>query len=402
MKVGRTCSRTPRAPPARCGGQRFDDATEVRERRCSPWTSTRRASTATTSIRPPFRRSRTSASATSSWARRPPPQQREAQRIRLATIIAAPPKRPALFDEPDRASTPPPRAWSTPSTCSAPPGTRCSVSRTISSCGVRPTCSTRCARARPARRSTRWTSTDAQRGPARPGCDHRARGVRTHNLDGVDVDPTRRDDRDRRSLWRGKSPWPSTPSRRPAAPVPALPGAPVHGARRAPSRSRHRPPVALAVGRRPAVRRPSRRRSGWRMSPLARAGDGRGRPGSARRRRPGGCPAGRRGPRPDAALVEASRPTARSPRGGSQGGTRPGAFFTEPEGQHLATLRAATGTARASGTNSPRRSAVSRSREPATRSSVVRAPGAQAGRAHLRGRAGLLRLVEEEAARRSQ
>ena len=116
-----------------------------------------------------------------------------------------------------------------------------------------------------------------------------------------------------------------------------------------------------------------------------------------------------RGPRPDAAVLRRGLLTdgSLSLAAGAMGGTRPGAFFTEPDGQHLATLRVATGD----DLERPwdelpeevRRVALEGAGDEVFSVVWRFKRGKREGEHTFEGTwPGLLRLVEEEAARRSQ
>ena len=353
----------------------------------------------------------------------------EAQRIRLATIIAAPPKRPALFlfDEPDRGLHPADLARLVDALdvlCAAGHTVLCVSHHQLLWRAADVLHEVREGRAR--RASLDEVDVDfagAQRAsrPAPPETIE-LRGVRTHNLDGVDVSIPRGAmtaivgpsgsgksslafDTIAAEAWRRYAECLPFQVRRfmERAPRPELVRAtgltPVVALSQSGGEASGSSTVATLLGVAPLLRLLWARAGD---GPEVSAGDLRADGG------PASCPAcaGRGRTRrcsAEALLTDSSLSLA----AGAMGGTRPGAFFTEPDGQHLATLRAATGD----DLERPwdelpeevRRVALEGAGDEVFSVVWRFKRGKREGEHTFEGTwPGLLRLVEEEAARRSQ
>lgn len=289
----------------------------------------------------------------------------ESQRIRLATLIAAPPAKPSifLFDEPDRGLHPADLVRlieALDRLCAAGHTVLCVSHHRMLWRAADALVELREGRAR----AVGVEEVDvAPAGPGRSGRREAPRsleltGVRTHNLKDVDVAIPRGaltaivgpSGSGKSSLafgtiaaeaWRRYAECLPFQVRRfmERAPQPDLDGAdgltPVVALRQSSDEVGPRSTVATLLGVAPLIRLLwARAGDGEELS----AGDLRGGGG------PGSCPACEgRGHVRRCSVERLVTDGSKSLPGGAFSGTKPGAFFTEPEGQHLATLRTATG-----------------------------------------------------------
>lgn len=438
VKVGLHLFEDATSPCPRCGGQRFDDATlEARvqganvaevlamdvDAACEHFAddpAIRPLLTALQDLGLGYLELGASSTTLSSG---------EAQRIRLATIIAAPPKRPALFlfDEPDRGLHPADLGRlvdALDALCAAGHTVLCVSHHELLWRAADVLHEVREGRARRASLDEVDVDLDGAQRAARPAPPEtiELRGVRTHNLDGVDVSIPRGAmtaivgpsgsgksslafDTIAAEAWRRYAECLPFQVRRfmERAPRPELDRAtgltPVVALSQSGGEASGSSTVATLLGVAPLLRLLWARAGD---GPEVSAGDLRADGG------PASCPAcaGRGRTRrcsAEALLTDGSLSLA----AGAMGGTRPGAFFTEPDGQHLATLRVATGDdlERPWGElpDEVRRVALEGAGDEVFSVVWRFKRGKREGEHTFEGTwPGLLRLVEEEAARRSQ